>query len=85
MWGRGWARFGVRPARKSLSSGSSPALRAGRIPHFELRVVELEAQVAQVFPVGLALLFTDRARAEAPPRPWLGQDSRGAGLSAQAG
>ncbi|MCY1081858.1 hypothetical protein [Archangium lansingense] len=45
------------------------------------RVVELEAQVAQVFPpqegpaavVGLALLFTDRARAEALLRPWLVQ------------
>ena len=48
---------------------------------FSGRVVELEAQVAQVFPpqegpgamVGLALLFTDRARAEALLRPWLGQ------------
>ena len=48
---------------------------------FSGRVVELEAQVAQVFPpqeglgtvVGLALLFTDRARAETLLRPWLGQ------------
>jgi Tfp pilus assembly protein PilZ len=47
---------------------------------FSGQVVELEAQVAQVFPpqegpgavVGLALLFTDRARAEASLRPWLG-------------
>ncbi len=48
---------------------------------FSGQVVELEAQVAQVFPpqegpgavVGLALLFTDRARAEALLRPWLGE------------
>ena len=48
---------------------------------FSARVVELEAQVVQVFPpqegsgavVGLALLFKDRARAEALLRPWLGQ------------
>ncbi|HYO67203.1 MAG TPA: PilZ domain-containing protein [Archangium sp.] len=48
---------------------------------FSGQVVELEAQVAQVFPpqegpgavVGLALLFTDRARTEALLRPWLGQ------------
>jgi hypothetical protein len=48
---------------------------------FSGRVVELEAQVAQAFPpqegpgavVGLALLFKDRARAEALLRPWLGQ------------
>ena len=44
------------------------------------RVVELEALVAQAFPatgvagapVGLALLFKDRARADALLRPWLG-------------
>jgi PilZ domain-containing protein len=48
---------------------------------FSGQVLELETQVAQVFPpqegpgavVGLALLFTDRARAEALLRPWLGQ------------
>ncbi|KFA94472.1 hypothetical protein [Archangium violaceum] len=47
---------------------------------FSGQVVELEAQVVQVFPpqegsgavVGLALLFTDRTRAESLLRPWLG-------------
>ena len=46
---------------------------------FAGRVVELETLVAQVFPpqegqgavVGLALMFKDRARAEALLRPWL--------------
>jgi Tfp pilus assembly protein PilZ len=47
---------------------------------FAGNIVELEAQVVQVFPpqesadapVGLALIFKDRARAEALLRPWLG-------------
>jgi Tfp pilus assembly protein PilZ len=47
---------------------------------FAGNVVELEAQVVQVFPAqeradtpaGLALIFKDRARAEALLRPWLG-------------
>lgn len=47
---------------------------------FAGRIVELETLVAQVFPpqqgkesvVGLALVFKDRARAEALLRPWLG-------------